>query len=108
MSTKLKFKVTTVNGMRVTTFRINQARLSGNELDDFKSATNPNEIEGELDVTLISDSVEVSVAGVGTPNLSGSFNITYNDKKFFSEDQKLIVRSKGRFRFYMTKVKIPF
>lgn len=103
-----KFKIKLVNGMRVKTFRINETVLSSETLDDLVSGDGPNVVEGELSIIAISDTVTVSVSGVGSPYLAGSFNITYNEKNLFSADEKLLVKSNARFRFYKEKVKIPF
>ncbi|WP_299121981.1 hypothetical protein [uncultured Tenacibaculum sp.] len=104
---KFKFKITLIQGMRVTTFRINSKRLKNSEIEAFQSPSNPNEYEGEIETICIKDTVIVSVWGVGIPFLQGSFNITQNGNKLFSEDQKLSVKSKGRFRFYKVEVKLP-
>ncbi|WP_143017121.1 hypothetical protein [Catalinimonas alkaloidigena] len=103
-----KFKLALVDGMRATTFRIDSERLSEDDLEIMRSPTDTNVIEGEISIEPILSTVVISVWGVGKPNLVGSFNITYKNKKFFDVDEKLVVNSGARFRFYKTQIKIPY
>jgi hypothetical protein len=102
-----KFRITIVNGMRPTSFRIDDSQISKKELEDMKSPTESNVFEGEIIITPILRTVSVSLLGVGEPHLAGSFNLSYEGKKFFEEDQKFIVKTNRKFRFYKEKVKIP-
>lgn len=104
---KFKFKITLVPGIRVTTFRINSTVFNTESIDESQSPTTLSTFEGELEAICIKDTVVVSLWGVGSPFLSGSFNITQNGKNLFSTDETFTVQSGGRFRFYKPEVKLP-
>jgi len=102
-----KYKLKLVKGMRPTTFRINSSYLQDEELAKSESATEPATYEGEITATTFLESVTVSVFGVGTPFLNGTFNVSLNGKNLFDKDQTLDVNKKGRFRFYKKETKLP-
>lgn len=104
----LKFEFNLLSGMSLTSLWVHTTGLGKKELDNFRKLDEPKKYKGEIEISTTTDKVTFTISGAGNqPGLQGTFNFTLNDKKVFSEDQRLSVNSKGRISFNKHNIKLP-
>lgn len=104
----LKFEFKLLSGMSLTSLWLHTTGLGKKELDNFRKPDEPKIYKGEIEISTTTDKVTFTINGVGNQyGLQGTFNFTLNDKKVFSEDQKLSVNQKGRISFNKHNIKLP-
>lgn len=101
---KFKFTINLSPGMVINEFRVENSILNQATIDSYTSG---NVIKGQIVVLSIKDTVAIEFNGTSNqPNFTGTFNMTYNKKKFFSEDKGFTAKDRI-IDFYEPKVKIP-
>lgn len=105
----LKFEFKLLSGMSLTSLWVHTTGLGKKELDNFRKPDEAkNYYKGEIEISTATDKITFTISGVGIESgLQGTFNFTFNDKKVFSEDQKLSVNQKGRISFNKHNIKLP-
>jgi hypothetical protein len=101
------FKIKTAPGMAPTQLIIQSEQLSQNELDNMRDPDDPSIVAGELMVGINFKSITMVLRGVGEPYTRGSFNLMFNGKAVFADDEDLPVLKTGRFDFFKTNIKLP-
>lgn len=102
---KIKFKVTLVKGMQLTSIRF---QLNGLNRDELRDIVDNYTYEGTVEIWPPSgNSIEVGLTGIGDLNLKGSFNCSLNGKNLFVQDPELLVNDNGKFRYANPEVTLP-
>ena len=93
--------------MAPTQLIIQSEQLGQNQLDNMRDPNDPAIVAGEITVGINFDSITLVLRGVGEPYTRGSFNLTFDGKTVFKDDEDLPVLKTGRFDFFKTNIKLP-
>lgn len=105
---EITFSLVKTPTMTVNYIRLDSKILTSEDLDQYQSADNPNKYGGTLNILTHLDNIDIRVLLNGTPNEVANFQLIYNTKKFFSEDQPLRINNKRYAYFEKSNFKIPF
>lgn len=104
---KIKYSIKLVKNLAATRLSVHTATVDAATLEASRTVADPNVLEGEFEVKILSNSVSISLSIVGEAYKSGSFNLTVKGKKVFAEDQTFTTKGTGRVNFFKTGISLP-